>query len=56
MAADEVPIFECVSAGLVDDDVCLFFLMDKVAEGGNITWLCAALRAVVRRWTGTRFR
>ena len=41
-AADEVPIFECLDAGWVDDDVGLFFLMDRVAEGGNITRLDAA--------------
>ena len=27
-AADEVPIFECLAAGWVDDDVGLFFLME----------------------------
>ena len=27
-AADEVPIFECLAAGWVDDDVGFFFLMD----------------------------
>ena len=53
-AADEVPIFEGLTTGWVDDDVGLFFLMDKLAEGGDITRLCAALPAVVRRWTGTR--
>ena len=26
--ADEVPIFECLAAGWVDDDVGLFFLMN----------------------------
>ena len=46
---DEVPIFECLAAGWVNEDVGLFFLMDKVAEGGDIMWLCDALPAVVRR-------
>ena len=40
---DEVPIFEGLAAGWVDDDVGLFFLLDKVAEGGDITRSCAAL-------------
>ena len=53
-SADEVPIFECLDAGWVDDNVGLLFLMDKVAEDGDITRLCAALPEVVRRWTGTR--
>ena len=53
-AVDEVPIFECLTAGWVNDDVGLLFLMDKVAEGGDIMRLCAALPEVVRIWTGTR--
>ena len=28
--------------------------MDKLAEGGDTTRLCAALPAVVRIWTGSR--
>ena len=52
-AADEVPTFECLDAGWVDDDIGLFFFMDKVAEGGDITQLCAPLPAIVRRWTGS---
>ena len=46
--------FECLAAGWFDDNVGLFFLMDKVAEGGDITRLCVALPAVVWRWTRTR--
>ena len=53
-AVGEVPMFECLNAGWVDDDVGLLFLMDKVSEGGNITRLRADLPAIVRRWTGTR--
>ena len=52
-AADKVPIFECLAAGWVDDEVGLLFLLDKVAEAGNIPWLCTALSEVVRRWTGS---
>ena len=52
-AANEVPIFECLAADWVDDDVGLFLLMYKVAEGGNIPRFCAALPAVVRRWKGS---
>ena len=48
-----MPIFECLAAGWVDDDVDLFFLMDRVAEGGNIPRFFAALPAVVRIWTGS---
>ena len=51
-----MPIFECLTAGWVDENVGLFFLMDKVAEGGNITRLCVALSAVVRSWTETRLQ
>ena len=51
-AADEVPIFKCLAAGWVDDDVGLFFLMDYVAEGGYIQWLCSAFPAVVGSLTG----
>ena len=54
MAADEVPIFECLVDSWVDENIGLFFLIDMVDEGGNIMWLCAALPEVVRRWTGTR--
>ena len=53
-ARDEVPIFERLTAGWVDDDVGLFFLLDKVAERGNITRLGAVLTKVVWRLTGTR--
>ena len=49
-----MPIFECLATGWVDDDVGLFFLADKVVEGGYITGLCAALPAVVRRWMEAR--
>ena len=52
-AADKVPILECLVVGWVEDDVGLFFLMYKVAEGGDIPRLCAALPAVVQRWTGS---
>ena len=52
-AAYEVPIFQCLATGWVNDHVGFFFLMDKVAEGGDIPRLCAALPAVVRRWTGS---
>ena len=51
---DEVPIFERLTAGWVDDDVGLFFFINKVAEGGDIMRLGAALPTVVRRWTETR--
>ena len=50
---NEVQIFECLDAGWVDEDVGLFFFMDKLAEGDDIPLLCAALSAVVRRWTGS---
>ena len=49
-----MPIFECLAAGWVDDNVGLSLLMDKVAEGSDITRLCSALPVVVRRWTGMR--
>ena len=49
-ATDEVSIFERLTAGWVDDDVRLLFLLENVAEGGNITRLGAALPTVV----GTR--
>ena len=45
---------EFLATGWVDGNVGLFFLMDKVAEGSDITRLRDALPAVVRRWTGTR--
>ena len=48
-----MPIFECLAAGWVDDDVGLFFLMDKVDESGDIPRLLAALPAVVKIWTGS---
>ena len=53
---DGVPIFERLTAGWVDDDVDLFFLLEKVAEGGDITRLGAALPTVVGRRTGTRLQ
>ena len=49
-----MPIFERLTAGWVDDDVGLFFFMNKVAEGGDIMRLGAAFPTVVRIWTGTR--
>ena len=51
---DEVPIFERLTAGWVDDDVGLFFLLKKVAEGGDITRLGAGLPTVVGKRKGTR--
>ena len=51
---DEVPTFERLTAGWVDDDIGLFFLLEKVAEGGNITRLGAALPKVVGRRTRMR--
>ena len=48
-----MPIFECLAAGWVDDEVGLLFLLDKVDEAGDIPWLCTALPVVVRRWTGS---
>ena len=51
---DEVPIFERLTAGWIDDDVGLFFLLEKVAERSNIIRLDAALLTVVRIRTGTR--
>ena len=51
---DEVPIFKRLTAGWVDDDIGLFFLLEKVADGGNITRLGAALPTVVGRRMGTR--
>ena len=51
---DEVPIFERLTAGWVNDDVGLLFLLEKVSEGGNITRLGAGLSAVVGIRTGTR--
>ena len=53
-ATDEVPIFERLTAGWVNDNVGLFFLLEKVAERGNITRLGAGLPTVVGRQTGTR--
>ena len=45
-----MPIFECLAAGWVDDDVGL---LDKVEEGGDVPRLCAVLPAFVRIWTGS---
>ena len=39
---DEVPILEGLTNGWVNDNVGLFFLLEQVAECGNITWLGAA--------------
>ena len=50
----EVPIFERLTAGWVDDEVGLFLLLGKVAERGDITGLGAALPTVVGRRTGTK--
>ena len=49
-----MPIFKGLTNGMVDDDVGFFFLVDKVAVGGDITRLGAASPTVVRRRTGTR--
>ena len=46
---DEVPIFEGLTAGWVDDNVVLFFLLEKVAEGGDMVQLGAALPTGVGR-------
>ena len=51
---DEVPIFKRLTAGRVDDDIGLYFLLEKVADGGNITRLGAALPTVVGIQTGMR--
>ena len=51
---DEVPIFEGLTTGWVDDNVVLFFLLEKVAEGGNITRLGDGLPTVVGKRKGTR--
>ena len=51
---DEVPIFERLTAVWFDDNVGLFFLLEKVAERGNITRLGSRLPTVVERRTGTR--
>ena len=51
---DEVPIFERLTAGWVDDNVGLFLLLEKVAERGDITWLGVALTTVVGKQMGTR--
>ena len=47
-------IFEHLNAGWVYNDVGLLFLLEKVAEGGNITRLGAAFPTVVGRQTVTR--
>ena len=49
-----MPIFERLISGWVDDKVGLFFLLEKVAERGNITRLGAALPTVVGRQKGMR--
>ena len=51
---DEVRIFECLTSGWANDDVGLLFLLEKVAECGNIMRLGASLPMVVGRQTGTR--
>ena len=53
---DEVPIFERLTDGWFNDDIGLFFLLEKVAECGNITRLGAGLTKVVWRRTGTRLQ
>ena len=49
-----MPLFERLTVGWVDDNVGLFFLLDKVAERGDITRLGAGLPTVVGRRTGKR--
>ena len=51
-ATDEVPIFERLTAGWVNDNVGLFFLLDKVAERGNIMRLGDGSPTVGQRRTG----
>ena len=51
---DEVLIFKRLTAGWVNEEVGLLFLLEKVAEGGDITRLGAAFPTVVRRRTGMR--
>ena len=51
---DEVPIFERLTDGWVNDGVGLFLLLEKVAERGDTTRLGAGLPTVVGIWTGTR--
>ena len=50
---EEVSIFERLIAGWFNDDVGLFFLLEHVAERGDIIRLGAGLPTVVGRWTGT---
>ena len=49
-----MPIFERLTAGWFDDDVGLFFLLEKVAELSDIMRFGAKLPTVVGRRTGTR--
>ena len=49
-----MPIFERLTSGWVDDDVGLFFSLEKVAERGDIMQLGAGLPTVVGRRTRTR--
>ena len=51
---DKAPIFEHLTAGWVDDNVGLFFLLNKLAEVVNITQFGAALPTVLGRRKGTR--
>ena len=53
---DELPIFERLTTSWVDEDVGLFFLLEKVSEGGDVTRLGAALSTVVGRRMGTRLQ
>ena len=48
-----MPIFERLTAGWVNDDVGLFFLLEQLAKSGDITRLGAGLPAVGGRRTGT---
>ena len=50
---DEVPIFERLTAGWVNDDAGLFFLLEKVAERDDISQLGAGLSTVGWIRTGT---
>ena len=53
---DEVPIFERLTAGWVNANVGLLFLLEKVAERGDITRLGAGLPTVVGMRTETRLK
>ena len=51
---DEVTIFKRLTTGWVNDDVGLLFLLEKLAEGGDVTQLGAAMPTVVGRRKGKR--